>query len=198
MSLRLGGHFQIAPNFYNKDWWDLKLDTAQPNDKVWVTAVAVLQKRIEDRFIDAADKLIDLGKAPKLNLSTAFERFGFAILAIDFLVLETIEGFRAGLDDHKGKSKELCVAFLIKWGAFTSCVPTGKNSEELAKRIYEGYRCALLHSGSTNNNFSVGVSDAAFSFNNDNININRTKFHSEIKKEFRRYLDDLLNPKTRD
>jgi len=116
---------KIAPGYDNSDWKALKLDRAAPDTPNWRTAIGILKARIHDRFLDPADALIALGKKYRP------QRFGFAVLAIDFLVIETLQGFRDGLVDHK---------------VFTNCVPRDRDPQTLAGQVYHDYRCGLLHS----------------------------------------------------
>ena len=184
---------KIAPGYDNSDWKALKLDRAAPDTPNWRTAVGILKARIHDRFLDPADALIELGKKYRP------QRFGFAVLAIDFLVIETLQGFRDGLVDHKRKSGELFTKFLTGWDVFTNCVPRDRDPQTLARQVYHDYRCVLLHSGSTKCTFRVGVSGTAFAFNGeDDVKINRTELHKNLKRAFTLYLDELQAPDGKD
>jgi len=137
--------------------------------------------------------LIELGKNYRP------QRFGFAVLAIDFLVIETLQGFRDGLVDHTRKSGELFTKFLTGWDVFTNCVQRDHDPQTLAGQVYRDYRCGLLHSGSTKCTFRVGVSGAAFAFNgDDDVKINRTELHENLKRAFALYLDELQAPDGKD
>ena len=133
---------------------------------------------------------------PKPQRDLGRKTFGFAILAIDFLVIETIQGFRDGLVSHDRESRRLFAQFLCSWPAFRSCVPPDSDASAMAEIIYHGYRCALHHSGATEGDFRVGVStERMIEFGKHNsIRINRTIWHEELKAEFRRYLDALKRP----
>lgn len=188
MGDRTGDDIYISPKYKIERWKALDLNLAPPNENDWNTAVDILDDRITERFLKPAQYLIN---AP---LDGYQPTFGFAILALDFLVMETIQGFRKGVPNHKGKSEKLIVGFLKKWNAFTQCVPAGTDFKEKAERLYVGGRCALHHSGTTDR-LTVGVTGEMITFNEDQtLRINRTKFHEQLVEEFKRYLLELRNP----
>jgi hypothetical protein len=188
MGDRTGDDIYISPKYKVERWKALDLDPENHNQNDRNTAVDILDDRITERFLKPARYLIN---AP---LEGSQPTFGFAILALDFLVIETIQGFRNGVPNHKGKSEKLIVGFLKKWNAFTQCVPPGTDVKEKAQRLYFDGRCALHHSGTTDS-LIVGVSGEMITFNDDQtIRINRTKFHEQLVEEFKRYLLELRNP----
>jgi hypothetical protein len=174
--------FEIAPGYRVSDWEKLNLGDPESGD--WARAVEILKQRIEKRFFDPVDVLIE---ADKNNDRRAF---GFAVLAIDFLVVETLQGFREGVVNHRNGSKRLFKSFIQNWAAFRECAK-GKDEEKLAESIYERGRCALHHSGATGGALIIGVSGPVFEFSGSNIRINRNKFHEKLKLEFSNYLRDL-------
>lgn len=175
---------EIAPGYTVRDWKALDLDggdTAQ-----WATAIRIFETRIRRRFIEPVDLLIahEIGQ----------ERgtFGFAILAIDCLLVETLQGFRDGCVKHHGKalkgkrsrSEELIVTFLSErldsWFNATTGV-----------KFYKHCRCAIHHSGQTDGDFRVRRSGALITFDGDGVTVNRTAFHEALKHEFDIYLAEL-------
>ncbi|PDS70446.1 hypothetical protein [Rhizobium sp. L43] len=85
---------QISPKYTVAFWRGLELDPDNPKQEEWLKAVDVLRDRIQGRFIKPAQTLIDVDK------SNHQQTYGFAILALDCLVLETIQGFREGMTNH--------------------------------------------------------------------------------------------------
>lgn len=178
---------RISPNYKVEDWSRLSLDADNPKQEDWLKAVNILRDRIEGRFIIPAQTLIDVDKACDQHT------FGFAILALDCLVLETIQGFIKGLPDHRGQSRALFVEFLTNWQPFITSLGAGMIATEKAAEFYSQCRCALHHSGATDK-VTVGISGPMIQFDNGQIRVNRTKFHKELKAEFNRYLDVLIDP----
>lgn len=165
----------------NRQYW---LHSAARADSAPRAHQKLLDARIRSRFIEPVQFLID----------SEANKSGFAVLAIDFLLIETIEGFRSGRTKHNGQSKALFTAFLTGWPAFTACVPVGKNAADLALNVYEQGRCALHHTGSTDR-IVVGKSGKLFVFHNDGrIEINRSLMHRELTRAFDSHLNDLRAP----
>jgi len=178
---------EIAPGYTVDVWNKLELNPANPEHEDWDTAVTILRSRIEQRFIEPVDKLIALQERDKKRT------YGFAILAIDFLVLETIQGFKEGVTDHKGQSTKLITNFLKDWKLLTENVPEEKSIEDATDEIYKSYRCALHHSAGTDSSYLIRKSGKIIDFNaGKKCIINRTAFHNGLKKEFDKYLDLLL------
>lgn len=181
----LPGDFEIAPGHRVSEWRDLSLDPTSSAAPDWDKAIEILDSRIRNRFIEPAQLLIDSEN------DRARGKFGFAILAIDFLLIETIEGFRTGQIDHRNRSKSLFTGFLTAWPAFSACIPVGKKGPALADRVFCQGRCALHHTGSTDR-IVVKRSGPMFTFHDDGrIEINRTRLHHELGKEFLKYTSDL-------
>ncbi|QIO59970.1 MULTISPECIES: hypothetical protein [Rhizobium] len=179
---------RISPRFTVRNWLDLNLDPDDPSEVDWNTAVEIVKDRIEGRFLRPAQALIEAEK----NQSSA--TFGFAILALDFLVIETIEGFRQGCINHDRRSHGLFRDFLMQWAEFCSSVPGYDDQEKRASELYSQGRCALHHSGTTDR-LRVGRRGRMLVYHEDGrIDINRTEFHGQLTAEFDRYLNALKNP----
>jgi hypothetical protein len=169
-----------SPGYTVGDWMRLNLKSDEPDAPDWERALTIFDARIRRRFLDPVDELI------KIDKTRSPQTFSFAILAIDFLIIETLQGFREGKTEHKGKdvSKNLIVNFLTQWDVFDSCLPQDVVPIESAERIYKGYRCALHHSGSTDGAMFVGISGPVFALENMcKVKINRTSLHQNLKCE---------------
>lgn len=177
---------EIARGYSAEQWKALRLEPDAPDTADWQTAIAILDTRMRRRFFDPVDALIALEEAK------GEKTFGFAILAIDCLVIETLQGFREGFVNHDGKSTKLFTSFLKGWDSFKSCLPQGGDAEKLALRVYSDCRCALLHSGATDGELRVGISGPTFCFNGVHVEwINRTLLHENLKREFDGYVTSL-------
>jgi hypothetical protein len=182
-----GRGLQISPKYKVDFWRGLDLDADNPKQDEWLKAVDVLRDRIHGRFITPAQTLIDVDKG------NTQQTFGFAILALDCLVVETIEGFRKGVDNHTGRSTALFKDFLSAWQPFIDCLDAGMVAETKAVEFYKQGRCALHHSGATER-MTVRISGPMMKFDNGDITVNRTLFHTELVAEFDRYLETLSDP----
>ncbi|MBY3575388.1 hypothetical protein HFN65_31110 [Rhizobium laguerreae] len=182
---------QISPKYTVKFWRGLDLDPENPTQYEWLKAIDVLRDRIEGRFIKPAQTLIDVDKDSKPHT------FGFAILALDCLVLETIQGFRQGVTNHHGQSGRLFVGFLSNWQPFLACLGNDMVAAAKADDFYKQGRCALHHSRATDK-MTVGISGPMMRFENGQIFVNRTVFHSELEVELKRCLAVLADPNSVD
>ncbi|AYM57303.1 hypothetical protein [Agrobacterium fabrum] len=188
MGDRTGDDIYISPKYKIEQWKALDLDPDNPNQNDWNTAVDILDDRITERFLKPAQYLID---AP---VEGSLPTFGFAILALDFLVIETIQGFRDGRVDHKWHSTRLFTEFCADWEEFSHCLQNPLTAKDDGKLLYEQGRCALHHSGTTDR-LTVGITGKMITFNDDQtIRINRTEFHEQLVEEFKRYLLELRDP----
>ena len=97
---------QVAPGFDSAEWQSLKLD--DPNSPDWAKAISICESRISGRFIEPVDFLI----ATDEKKPATERRFGFAVMAIDCLLVETLGAFLAGLENTKGKSEATFCSFL--------------------------------------------------------------------------------------
>lgn len=183
--------FKISPDHTAAEWLALSLDPNAHGHKDWTTAVSILKDRIEERFLKPADQLIQSQR------NDCRATFGFAILALDFLVIETIQGFREGLTNHARQSTRLFTDFLTGWKPFTDAFAATNlvDAQKTAIKLYINGRCALHHSGSTDNLSVDRTGSVAIKFNPDGtIHINRNEFHQAVSDEFESYLHALLAP----
>src|SRR5437660_4686406 len=87
---------RISPKYSSEDWSALSISA--PAD--WTRAADMVRDRLEGRFLRFVDSW----------LSDPFS--GFIVLAVDSLLAETIEQFRAGETDGRGKSQRYISHFL--------------------------------------------------------------------------------------
>lgn len=173
----------IAPGVTNNEYKKLNLDDNDSPD--WETAIEIFKSRISSRYLEPVDLLIKDDE----NRSPIERRYGFSILAIDCLLIETLESYREGLTDTKGKSERMFVNFLTQRRGFKEHF-----SEKDAKKFYEDIRCGILHQAEIMGDallWSVGMVKGKKS--DGTPYINRTKIHELIKKELDLYCDELRN-----
>ena len=177
---------EIAPDITVDDWHRLQ---ETEDDRVrWAKEIRILDARIRRRFIEPVDVLI----AHEIGLERG--AFGFAILAIDCLLVETLQGFREGPLSHDGQSKRLFRTFLGE--QLTDHFKDGKDAGSKADQFYARCRCGIHHSGQTDGDFRVLRSGPLilFNANDDSVFVNRTAFHDALKQVFDRYQVELADP----
>jgi hypothetical protein len=170
----------IAPNFTDEDWNNLDLDN---NEDDWQKAIDVFYERLNSRYVEPVDKLIILEK----NVSPKNKRYGFTCLAIDMLLIETVQAFKEGLKDSAGQSKALFERFLAeseRFNRYFTC-----EDERIA--LYKEFRCGILHQAEVQGSalvWSVGDLYDRISIPNT---LNRCFFHQELKNDLNDYIGSL-------
>jgi len=114
---------RISPKYTSLDW--KALDPENSGD--WAKAADVVRDRLEGRFLQFATN------------SLRYKYSGFVVLAIDSLLAETIEQFKAGIIDGTGKSEKLIKRFLRGLQFQPDFDATAR------KAFYTDIRCGLLH-----------------------------------------------------
>jgi hypothetical protein len=115
---------QISPK-YNVSHWT-RLDLREESE--WEKAVDILRDRIQGRFLWMTERIVDV------------EYSGFAVLALDSLLIETLQQFKEGVDETPfGKGKPYFKKFLTK-------TSFGEHfNETMAGIFYDDFRCGILH-----------------------------------------------------
>jgi len=175
---------QIAPGVDASVWHALRLD--DPHSPDWDKAVNILSARIQDRYIAPVDFLV----TAEQNKPPSERRFGFTVLAIDCLLVETLGAFVEGLEDTDGISKKTFCTFVRGRKQFATEFAT----DDLAARFYQQFRCGILHQAETRGDSKVWSVGPMLRVNGDAITVNRNKFHESIKAEFETYLAELRDP----
>ncbi|MGP0591399.1 hypothetical protein ACTRXD_02525 [Nitrospira sp. T9] len=173
----------IAPGYEDADWKKLELDHGTSSD--WPKAINIFEARIKGRYLDPSNMLI----AAEEEIMPTNRRFGFTILAIDCLLIETLQAFIEGKKHTKNKSKEMFQNFLTTRQSFSKYF-----NQQLADRFFYDYRCGILHQTEIPRESLVWSVGPLMELNGPRMAINRTEFHEALKLEFASYLTDLRNP----
>lgn len=131
------------PDFKILDWDAMREDLrAETYDDKWETAIAGIEGRFRERFIKPADSVQEHDKNDN---STFPEGRGFAIVAIDCLLLESLYGYETG--KRTKTSGETSAAFedmLTTSALFKDAFADGR-----AKTFGAAVRNGILHDGET-------------------------------------------------
>jgi hypothetical protein len=171
---------EIAPGIKAFQWTCLDLD--DPKSLDWDTAIQILRRRIEDRYITPVDLLI---KAERKKPPTQ-RHFGFTILAIDCLLVETLQALRDGKTDTRHDSKKMFLTFLTSRPEFMSHF-----TKLTAERFYRDFRCGILHQAEIRGKSRVWSVGKLTAIIQNSFTVNRTKFHAALIIEFSQYLNEL-------
>ena len=171
------GVLRISPNFTADDW--SSLDMTVKDD--WSQAAEIVRDRIEGRFLQHAHVCLESQDS------------GFVVLAIDSLLLETLQQFRCGLTDGRRQSGQMVRAYLEG-----SQFQPGFD-EPARKAFYEDIRCGLLHQAEARRMWlvrrdqdqmlrRVENGDGGYGYVIDVI-----KFHDALVQSFVDYLSELVD-----
>jgi hypothetical protein len=118
----------ISRNHKAEDW---KAPTFRTEED-WEKAVEIFLDRIQTRYLEHIDRII------------GHHTSGFAVLALDCTLIETLEQFRRGKRKTPSKKGE---AYFV---AFLTGTSFRKHfGEDTAKMFYRQIRCGLLHQTET-------------------------------------------------
>ncbi|HEY7837416.1 MAG TPA: hypothetical protein VIC54_02350, partial [Terriglobales bacterium] len=115
---------KLSPSYTEKQW-----QAAFDGREDWGTAIAIVEDRIKGRWLNAADKLLDDPHA------------GFAVIAIDCIVLESLWGFMNGRPAPRGGEQQVYREILIG--------PRFGWSPDQCERFREQVRNGLIHDAET-------------------------------------------------
>ena len=171
---------EIAPGIQHNEWLRLNLNDLSSPD--WNQAIEILKMRIENRYFEPVDLLIE-----KETHKMANERkYGFTILSIDCLLIETLQAFIEGWKTTKNKSEKAFKKFLTTSPSFKKHF-----SQEMAIQFYKNYRCGILHQAEIQSDSLVWSIGPIVQNINNKMVINRTEFHKKLKDDFYHYLEQL-------
>ena len=170
VELKGGKPLMLSPSYTEKDWND-----AFEGHEQWDAAINIVEDRIKGRWLNAADRLLGEPFA------------GFAILAIDCIILESLWGFMNGAAFPKGREEQAYQQILtgphFGW--------TDSQSEDFRQLVRNG----LMHDAETRSRWLVKKTvprdvivrkDA-----NGDYALNRTRFHNALKAAFKDWLNKL-------
>lgn len=166
---------RISPKYESTDW----LGLSAPDAADWDKAVAIVRDRLVGRYLRFADE----------NLKDPYS--GFVVLALDCLLAETIEQFRAGEITGRGKSKKYITKFLSGPRFQPYFV------KEACKHFYEDIRCGLLHQGEAKEMWLVRRGSSTLlqkAGNGRGYIIDVKRFHSAVHETLEDYFQQLVDP----
>ncbi len=125
------GEVNISPQYSRDDYHNLKLsETSSTPD--WECAVNIFVDRIQGRYINQIDLL-----------SNDINANGFAIMALNCLLIEALYQFENGLKETKNSNKKEYANFLRQIDS------TAFSVGSVAEDFYTHIRCGILHSAQT-------------------------------------------------
>jgi hypothetical protein len=182
--------FEIAPGVTNTDWQALKL-TPESTMDVWSEAVDIFRKRV-GRFIEPVNTLMSSTDTKTILFS------GFAILALDCLLIETLQSFRTGRANlvkyNDRQSARMIVDFLTQRPLFSAYF----DDEAKARLFCDHFRNGILHQGEVKSSGRIRIDTPKMitpSDDGQSFIVNRWKFHEGLAQEVESYIKELIDGK---
>nr|MBN2277816.1 hypothetical protein [candidate division Zixibacteria bacterium] len=168
---------RISPKYTAFDWKELNF----LSEDEWLKAIDIFHDRINERFLYP------------ISLIEETDYSGFAVLALDCLLIEMLQQFYRGVyRTPAGKSKEYFVSFLTetRFGEFYD--------NRQAELFYRQIRCGILHQAEIRGSSRVLADPdtllVRYSDDNRGLIVNRRKFHQLLMQEISEYTERLKDP----
>jgi len=181
---------KISPKYRASSYLALNIEV-EKNDN-WEDATKIFHDRIQGRFLSPVDAIVEHATYDIREFS------GFAILALDCLIIETLNQFYKGTDETTGKHWKAFRDFFKSSEHFKTEFPTSKTCEI----FYSHFRCGLLHQAQTKQHSKIRYGERSMIQLVDSTDINkglivdRKRFHDALKLEINDYIQKLKNPTT--
>ena len=158
-----------------------QLDLSDYNNLDWEIAIDILDKRLTERYIEPVEilRMAEKDKPP------SEKKFGFTIMAINCLLIETVQSFYEGVIDSSRLSKALFKNFLLNRENFKVHFPNQAD----AKFFYENYRCGILHQAQTFKGARIWTVGQLINRTGQEVVINRDLFYQALVKEKDLYIN---------
>lgn len=179
---------KISPQYTDSDWINLNL-TCEFNPD-WIKGADIVYDRIHGRFLVQIESLEN-----NLDLKI-WEYSGFMIMAVDCMVIETLNQFHLGISDtnrvYKGRNKESFRDFFQRSDFFKSHFDDAKSFI-----FYNHVRNGLLHQAQTKEKTKINfredemIKQVNESDIDEGIIVNRRIFHEALINEFNSYINNL-------
>ncbi len=166
---------EIAPNFKDSAW--VSLDLTKEAD--WLRAIEAFRMRIEERFLKPVRAIL------------SFSRSGFAILALDSLLVETLQQAIEGVRDRPWGDGPTYFKAFLKRPAFR-----GAFDDKSAELFRDTIRNGILHQAEVKKSSLVRRDGPVVTVtpSGDGVVVNPILFHCCLEDAFQDYIEQLKKP----
>lgn len=178
----------ISPH-YQKDEWR-KLDLFKAENQDWETAINIFLDRLDGRFRVPIDAIIHY---PNWEVS---EFSGFVVIAIDCLLIETLNQFYRGENETTGRHSDAFWEFFSRSKFFQNEIDTKRKAE----LFYQHFRCGILHQAQTKKmsririNMPKMIQESKKGDLSSGLIVDRNLFHQALINEIDDYANRLRVP----
>jgi len=166
---------RISPRFTSNDWYALEHHSQDD----WAKAADMVKDRLDGRFLHYAGNCL---RSPYS---------GFVVLAIDSLLIETLQQFREGITNGHGKSRDMVTRFLEGQRFQPEFDQKARNA------YYSDIRCGLLHQAEAKRMWLIRRGQEAMlqpSPDGQGYVIDVRAFHKAVRGSMNDYLRELRQP----
>lgn len=180
---------EIAPGYTASIW--RSLDLSSPTSLGWKTALEIFEARITARFLTPIEA-IQNHSDPKVA-----EFSGFAIMALDCLLVETLGQFYLGWENTPSRRGQDVFERVLLHGYHFNRVFT---SSRVVSVFRDHFRNGILHQAETKAKSCVRFGEPEMISQVDHSDpaagliVDRIKFHEALTSEFQAYLNQLRKP----
>ncbi|WP_238326046.1 gamma-glutamylcyclotransferase family protein [Bryobacter aggregatus] len=178
---------ELASNFTVQQYRDIRaLLTSEPEDaSAWSLVINAISRRIDERFLKPIDDLARFDDDDNLPY-----RPGFAILALDCLLIDTVQSFREGRTTTGEHSPAYSFKSFLRNERFSDFNSADRDE-------FFGYvRNAILHNGETRKDWRIRIDNDSMLTRGPTTKartLNRKRFHDAVKASCQDLISDLHN-----
>lgn len=184
---------KISPNYYDTDWNALNLTKNYSTD--WEEGANIVRDRIYGRYLAQIETLEN-----HLD-DEIWEYSGFLIIAVDCMVIETLNQFYLGIEDtnqvYSRRNRESFRDFFNRSPFFKAHF-----DDDRSFIFYDHIRNGLLHQAQTKKDTLINFREPEMVKQvnptniEDGIIVNRSLFHEALVNEFNSYIEKLKTDET--
>ena len=183
--------------FTGKDWLVSEYPTHSAYGEKWTeddwqTAIDIFEDRLRGRYFNYIEVLLDF------EFKAKDYHAGFAITALDCLVVETLQQFYDGRDASQGSEKSFEKFLTTTSFGNSNLFGNDASNGSLADIFYDQIRCGILHQAEVKTDSRiVSVKAKLIGKEGKGVVVNRREFHNQLVREFKDYVKHLRKPKSK-
>jgi cation transport regulator ChaC len=169
---------ELASNFTVERYAPLRdhLVGAALDEKAWAEVISAIRRRVQERFLTPVRELSRFDEQDELPY-----RPGFAILALDCLLIDTIQSFREGRVTTGNVSPAKSFKTFLSSPRFADFKATDRGD------FFQYVRNGIFHNGETRKNWKIRIDNKRMldrDGTTETTTINRQLFHAAVEQEF--------------
>lgn len=182
----LKNEIYIADNYKLSDYLGLTL-TIQSSKSEWKKAINIFIDRMQGRYFDAINKLSNNGD------KTEMQKYGFSIMCIQCLLIDTLVKFRYGPTLLKRGTLSYNYENQKHFTKFLKEVFFEDFNNEMALKFYRDIRCGIIHFGTTKRSSRL-TCDSTYlitEIEDENISVDINILEERLEEYFQQYIEEI-------